>query len=55
MTGGILQVTLLLIAVASGNAIRGLFEHDGRNAIPCRKTEEQLNVENDFVIDKGPR
>ena len=63
MTGGILQVTLLvtisyLIVIASGNCatrsgFSGFFEHDGRNAIPCNKTEEQLNIENDFVKEKG--
>ena len=55
MTGGILQVTLLvnyLIAIASGNV---MFEHEGSNAISCSKTPEQLTVENDFVTEKGPR
>ena len=63
MTSGILQVTLLvtisyLIVIASGNCVTGsgfsgFFELDGRNAIPCNKTEEQLNIENDFVKEKG--
>ena len=58
MTGGLLQVTLLviitvsyLILVASGNCVTGnrLYQHTGRNAIPCNKTEWHVKKERKFM------
>lgn len=65
MTGGLLQVTLLvtvscyLMVIVSGNCVTrnglsGLFQHSGRNAIFCNKSEEHLNKEEEFVVKKGP-
>ena len=64
MTGGLLQVTLLvtvsyLMVIVSSNCVSrnglsGLFQHTGRNAIFCNKSEEHLNKEEEFVGNKGP-
>ena len=53
--GGVLQVTILVIVVlltiTRGN---GLFQHTGRNLIPCNKTPRHLEKEEGFVRRKGP-
>ena len=53
--GGVLQVTLLvtvvLLAITRGNE---LFQHTGRNLIPCNKTPRHLEKEEGFIRKNGP-
>ena len=62
--GGVLQFTLLvtvvlcyLMAITSGfdRSLSELYEHDGRNLLPCDKTPKHIKMEENFVRRNGPK